>query len=66
MGNSTLRLADAKHQNIDMVFDERSSYAFRDFATFLKVYEAATSVAETPEDYHRLTLAVLETRPRKA
>ena len=56
------RLAGEKHQNIEGVFDDRGGYAFRDFAHFLKVYEAATSILTTAEDYHRLTLAVLETQ----
>ena len=41
------RLAGEKHQNIEGVFDERGGYAFRDFAHFLKVYEAATSILTT-------------------
>lgn len=54
------RLADEKRQRLDGVFDEQGNYAFTDFAHFLTVYETATSVLKTPEDYHRLTLAVLE------
>ena len=42
------RLAGEKHQNIEGVFDERGGYAFRDFAHFLKVYEAATSILRAP------------------
>lgn len=53
-------LARAKHMDIGGIFDERGAYRFRDFWEFLKVYEAATSTLTTPEDYHRLTLAVLE------
>jgi adenosine deaminase len=52
-------LAKEKHINIDGIFDERGNYAFTDFWHFLKVYEAATSVLTTPEDYARLTRAVL-------
>lgn len=54
------RLADEKSINLTGVFDENGNYAFRDFGHFLTVYEAATSVLKTPEDYQRLTLAVLE------
>ncbi len=53
-------LAAEKKIDISGIFDERGGYAYRDFWHFLKVYEAATSVLTTPEDYHRLTLAVLE------
>ena len=53
-------LAKEKHVDIGRIFDERGNYAFTGFRDFLKVYEAATSVLTTPEDYRRLTLAVLE------
>lgn len=53
-------LAREKHADISGIFDERGHYAYTDFWHFLKVYEAATSVLRTPEDYRRLTLAVLE------
>ena len=53
-------LAREKSVDIAGVFDERGNYAYRDFLQFLKVYEAATQVLQTPEDYRRLTLAVLE------
>lgn len=54
------RLADERRQRLVGVFDEDGAYRFTDFANFLAVYEAATSVLRTPADYHRLTLAVLE------
>lgn len=53
-------LAKRKHVDIGGIFNADGSYRFTDFWDFLKVYEAATSVLTTPEDYHRLTLAVLE------
>lgn len=53
-------LSREKHEDISGIFDERGHYAYTDFWHFLKVYEAATSVLRTPEDYRRLTLAVLE------
>nr|WP_072776727.1 adenosine deaminase [Marivita hallyeonensis] len=53
-------LAQEKSVNLDGVFTPDGSYAFRDFVHFLSVYEAATSVLKTPEDYARLTKAVLE------
>lgn len=53
-------LAAEKHIDIARAFDERGHYDFSDFGRFLEVYEAATSVLQTPQDYYRLTLAVLE------
>ncbi|MBD3677287.1 MAG: adenosine deaminase [Rhodobacteraceae bacterium] len=53
-------LAKKKSMDISGVFAEDGSYAYRDFWHFLQVYEAATATLKTPEDYHRLTLAVLE------
>jgi adenosine deaminase len=53
-------LAREKGIDIGGIFDEAGNYAFRDFWHFLKVYEAATSVLTTPDDYARLTRAVLE------
>jgi adenosine deaminase len=53
-------LAREKHIDLSGIFDESGAYKFSDFWDFLKVYEAATSVLQTPDDYRRLTLAVLE------
>ncbi|MFP7672631.1 adenosine deaminase [Marivita sp. S0852] len=53
-------LAQEKSVNLDGVFAPDGSYAFRDFVHFLNVYEAATQVLKTPEDYARLTKAILE------
>jgi adenosine deaminase len=52
----------AREKNIDIggIFDAGGNYAFTDFWHFLKVYEAATSVLTTPQDYARLVRAVLE------
>lgn len=52
-------LAKRRHVDIEGIFDADGHYRFRDFAEFLKIYEAATSVLRSPEDYHRLTLEVL-------
>lgn len=51
----------AKRQHVDLsgVFDADGGYAFRDFGHFLKVYESATAVLQSPADYYRLTGAVL-------
>ncbi|MGI1663827.1 adenosine deaminase [Palleronia sp. KMU-117] len=52
-------IAKQKHEDISRIFAADGSYAYSDFWHFLKVYEAATSVLTTPEDYARLTRAVL-------
>ncbi|WP_321364328.1 adenosine deaminase [uncultured Celeribacter sp.] len=53
-------LAAEKKVDLSGIFDERGAYKYKDFWDFLKVYEAATSVLKTPQDYYRLTRAVLE------
>ena len=53
-------LAREKNMDIAGIFDADGNYAFTDFWQFLKVYEAATETLKSPEDYHRLTMAVLE------
>lgn len=53
-------IAKEKHTDLSRIFREDGSYSYKDFWHFLKVYEAATSVLTTPDDYARLTRAVLE------
>ncbi|MGB1208440.1 MAG: adenosine deaminase family protein, partial [Paracoccaceae bacterium] len=53
-------LAQEKNVDLSGIFNADGTYAYRDFGHFLSVYEAATQVLQTPEDFHRLTLAVLE------
>lgn len=53
-------LAREKHIDISGIFDAAGHYRFVDFPDFLKVYEAATSVLTTPDDFARLVTAVLE------
>jgi adenosine deaminase len=53
-------LARERHVDIGRIFDESGNYRFSDFWSFLKAYEAATSVLRSPEDYARLTRAVLD------
>ncbi|MDA5095646.1 adenosine deaminase [Aliiroseovarius sp. KMU-50] len=53
-------LAKEKNVDISRIFTEDGGYAYRDFWHFLEVYEAATSVLTSPEDFRRLTLAILE------
>lgn len=52
----------AKEKNIDIagIFNEDGSYKFTDFWNFLKVYEAACTTLTGPQEFYRLTLAVLE------
>lgn len=54
------RLAGEKHIDLTGIFNTHGDYVFTDFWQFLKVYEAACTVLKSPEDFHRLTLAVLE------
>ena len=53
-------LAREKHMDLSGIFNDRGGYKYADFWDFLKVYEAATETLKSPEDYARLTLAVLE------
>lgn len=52
-------LAGEKSVRLEGVFAEDGGYAYTDFGHFLQVYEAATSVLKSPEDYARLVTAVL-------
>lgn len=53
-------LAREKSIDISGIFNEDGSYRFTDFWNFLKVYEAACTTLTGPEEFRRLTLAVLE------
>lgn len=53
-------LAQEKDVNLAGVFAEDGSYCFEDFAQFLRTYEAACTVLTGPEEFARLTTAVLE------
>jgi adenosine deaminase len=55
--------AKAQQKSVDLsrIFDAAGQYAYRDFPHFLQVYEAACTVLTSPQDFHDLTLAVLET-----
>ncbi|WP_093116840.1 adenosine deaminase [Salinihabitans flavidus] len=54
------QLAFEKKVDLSRAFAPDGGYAFRGFARFLEVYEAVASVLRTPEDYSRLTAAILE------
>lgn len=53
-------LARERGTDLSRLFDERGAYVTGTFAQFLKAYDAACTVLQTPEDFRRLTLAVLE------
>lgn len=53
-------LAAEKQIDIHKIFNPDGSYAYRDFDHFLAVYEAACTALQTPQDFYRLTKAVLE------
>ncbi|NDV02150.1 adenosine deaminase [Pseudoroseicyclus tamaricis] len=54
-------LAKEKHIDLSGIFTrEGDGYAYDDFDHFLQVYEAACTTLQSPEDFRRLTLAVLE------
>ena len=53
-------LAKRKHMDLSGLFTEDGSYKFTDFWHFLKVYEAAVTTLQSPQDFYALTLAVLE------
>lgn len=53
-------MAAEKRIDISGIFAEDGSYHVEDFDHFVQVYEAACSVLQTPEDFRRLTLTVLE------
>ncbi|HCP81949.1 MAG TPA: adenosine deaminase [Octadecabacter sp.] len=53
-------LAQEKSIDISGIFNADGTYAYRDFNHFLEVYEAACTTLQGPEDFYRLTKAVLE------
>ncbi len=53
-------MAAEKGVDTSGIFDAEGAYHYKDFQGFLQVYEAATRVLRTPEDYARLTTAVLQ------
>lgn len=53
-------LAAEKGRDLAGIFDAGGGYRYEGFRDFLRVYEAATSVLGTPDDYARLLAVVLE------
>ncbi|SDC39656.1 adenosine deaminase [Ruegeria marina] len=54
------QLAHEKRIDLRGIFKPDGSYDFRDFAHFLSIYEAASTVLTGPEEFRRLTWAILE------
>ncbi len=59
------RMAAEKHVDLSGIFDAQGRYAYDGFLDFLRVYEAATQVLTGPDDFARLTRAVLEEQAEK-
>lgn len=55
-------LAKERHVDIGGIFGADGGYAFRGFHEFLRVYDAACQVLQRPDDFRRLTRAVLGER----
>ncbi|MDO5612876.1 MAG: adenosine deaminase [Paracoccus sp. (in: a-proteobacteria)] len=53
-------LAAEKRADLPAILDDRGNYRYQDFNDFLRVYEAATALIQTPQDYARLLAIVLE------
>ncbi|OUS35225.1 adenosine deaminase [Rhodobacterales bacterium 56_14_T64] len=58
--NFIRQLAYEKKMDLSGIFRDDGGYDFRDFTHFLSVYEAASEVLTGPEEFRRLTLAILE------
>jgi adenosine deaminase len=54
------RLAAEKKVDLSKIFDETGGYVFTSFTEFLRTYEAACTVLQTPQDFYHLTRAILE------
>lgn len=52
-------LAAQKRVDLPPIFDHQGNYSYNGFRDFLRVYEAATSVITTPQDYASLLEIVL-------
>lgn len=53
-------LAQEKGVDLSGIFDATGDYKYTDFVDFLRVYEAACTVLQGPDDFARLTRAVLD------
>ena len=52
-------MAQQKSIDLSKIFNTDGEYSFKDFKDFLSVYEAATTVLKTPDDFYDLTMRVL-------
>ena len=52
-------LAAQKKLRLDGIFDADGGYVFRDFGHFLNIYDQACEVLTGPEEFYKLTRAVL-------
>lgn len=52
-------LAAKKRVRLDGIFDADGGYVFRDFGHFLNIYDQACEVLTGPEEFYKLTRAVL-------
>lgn len=53
-------LAQEKRVDLSGIFDAAGNYVYAGFTDFLRVYEAACTVLQGPDDFARLTRAVLD------
>lgn len=53
-------LAQEKSVDLSGIFDDAGHYRYTDFNDFLRIYEAACTVLTGPQEFYRLTRAVLE------
>ena len=58
--NFIKNLATQKHIDVSKIFNQLGQYQFDNFKHFLSVYEAATTVLQSPDDFYKLTKCVLE------
>jgi adenosine deaminase len=55
-------LAKEKSLDIAGIFDADGQYSYRDFWHFIDVYHTACTALQSPQDYYRLVMAVLESQ----
>lgn len=53
-------LAREKHMDLSGLFNAAGQYQFAGYQSFRRAHAAACDALQTPQDYHRLTLSVLE------
>ncbi len=53
-------IAAEKNTQIDQLFDSCGNYKFSNFSEFLAIYQTVSDIFNSPQDFNRLTTAVLE------